>query len=433
MVYLKLGDSSEQSGMVSRCIRTNGEECEDTSAPEQRSFHTEHGKGLELYPESMSFGSEGTGSLILCDESGVELGSTGGIVLLAKGNISLDSKGSMDLSAMTQISVRSMLAYTSGFCVNDRFDYLSTKILLRGDDHRRYPPFEDAPVKGEFNYKLFFSNLFHGVEVVIEMTILAAIAEPAAPALMNGSISALVETLVIAAEDFESGNVRSAEEAEWLIDREAVYGTVTGAVFGAVGNAFGTTPVFENKVANTSFKALIMGSALSGTGIEFRKFETRSGLVPLSGKEAHDYIYNWKTIMLEFGGGAGASIISDGLDMVAERLIAESKTPLVEGGTDTGLFLPDEFYDKHLPSQVAPGTKYLPKYDEFGNVKQIKMYDDYGREIGWVDYTNHGYGDINSPDYHTVPHWHERIYNSQYRDGMKINHRTDINTPLGDK
>lgn len=104
-----------------------------------------------------------------------------------------------------------------------------------------------------------------------------------------------------------------------------------------------------------------------------------------------------------------------------------------KGGTDTGLFLPDEFYDKHLPSQVAPGTKYLAKYDEFGYVKQIKMYDDYGREIGWVDYTNHGYGDINSPDYHTVPHWHERIYNSQYRDGMKINHRTDINTPLGDK
>ncbi len=30
------------------------------------------------------------------------------------------------------------------------------------------------------------------------------------------------------------------------------------------------------------------------------------------------------------------------------------------------------------------------------------MYDDYGREIGWVDYTNHGYGNINSPDYHTA-------------------------------
>ncbi len=96
-------------------------------------------------------------------------------------------------------------------------------------------------------------------------------------------------------------------------------------------------------------------------------------------------------------------------------------------------FLPDEFYSKNLPNQVAPGTKYLPKYDEFGNVKQIKMYDDYGREIGWVDYTNHGYGNIGSPDYHTVPHWHERIYDAQNRDGMKVNHRTDINTPLGGK
>ena len=104
-----------------------------------------------------------------------------------------------------------------------------------------------------------------------------------------------------------------------------------------------------------------------------------------------------------------------------------------KSGTETDLFLPDEFYNKNLPNQVAPGTKYLPKYDELGNVKQIKMYDDYGREIGWVDYTNHGYGDINSPHYHTTPHWHEKIYNAQYPDGIKINHRTDVNTPLGDK
>ena len=104
-----------------------------------------------------------------------------------------------------------------------------------------------------------------------------------------------------------------------------------------------------------------------------------------------------------------------------------------KSGTETELFLPDEFYNKNLPSQVTPGTKYLPKYDEVGNVKQIKMYDDYGREIGWVDYTNHGFGNINSPHYHTTPHWHEKIYNAQYPDGIKINHRIDINTPLGDK
>ncbi len=104
-----------------------------------------------------------------------------------------------------------------------------------------------------------------------------------------------------------------------------------------------------------------------------------------------------------------------------------------EGVKETELFLPDEFYNKNLPSQVTPGTKYLPKYDEVGNIKQIKMYDDYGREIGWVDYTNHGYGNVHSSHYHTMPHWHEKTYNEQYPDGIKINHRTDINTPLGDK
>ena len=95
----------------------------------------------------------------------------------------------------------------------------------------------------------------------------------------------------------------------------------------------------------------------------------------------------------------------------------------------SGLFLPNEYYDgKKLPSQVMPGIKYLPKYDETGNIKQIKMYDDYGRQIGWVDYTNHGYSSN-----HTIPHWHEVIYDEQYIKGIIIDHRTNINTPLGNK
>ncbi len=52
---------------------------------------------------------------------------------------------------------------------------------------------------------------------------------------------------------------------------------------------------------------------------------------------------------------------------------ASYQNPASEGGKETELFLPDEFYNKHLSRQVTPGTKYLPKYDEFGNVKQIKF------------------------------------------------------------
>ncbi|WP_243896294.1 RHS repeat-associated core domain-containing protein [Paenibacillus sp. F411] len=89
-------------------------------------------------------------------------------------------------------------------------------------------------------------------------------------------------------------------------------------------------------------------------------------------------------------------------------------------------FLPDEAYGKNLPKFVEPGTKSLNKYDEFGNLKQTKYYDDYGREKGWVDFTNHGY-----PSNHSVPHWHEVQWNERYPiGGYKIDHRMDTNIPF---
>ncbi|WP_024347256.1 RHS repeat-associated core domain-containing protein [Lacrimispora indolis] len=93
---------------------------------------------------------------------------------------------------------------------------------------------------------------------------------------------------------------------------------------------------------------------------------------------------------------------------------------------ETETFLPDEFYNKNLPKHTTPGTKMLPKYDDYGNLKQIKYYDDYGREMGWVDFTNHGY-----PSGHTTPHWHEVEWNAQYPiGGYKIDHRMDSNPPF---
>ena len=92
-------------------------------------------------------------------------------------------------------------------------------------------------------------------------------------------------------------------------------------------------------------------------------------------------------------------------------------------GSGTESLLPDEFYHKELPKYVSPGTQSLSKYDQFSNLKQIKYYDAYGREIGWVDFSNHGY-----PQNHTTPHWHEVQWNSQYPiGGYQINHRLDSN------
>ncbi|KXA19000.1 hypothetical protein [Fusobacterium nucleatum] len=135
------------------------------------------------------------------------------------------------------------------------------------------------------------------------------------------------------------------------------------------------------------------------------------------------------------------SSVESATDMVVTPIVMKSVGTGISKGKEivnnykynsyrsSGLFLPNEYYDvKKLPSQVMPGIKYLPKYDETGNIKQIKMYDDYGRQIGWVDYTNHGYSSN-----HTIPHWHEVIYDEQYIKGIIIDHRTNINTPLGNK
>ena len=128
------------------------------------------------------------------------------------------------------------------------------------------------------------------------------------------------------------------------------------------------------------------------------------------------------TSTMYYGADRAVGAVSNG---IRGRRSSRQRIADNESGRETELFLPDEFYNKDLPKQVAPNIRSLPKYDESGNLKQTKYYDDYGREIGWVDYSDHGY-----PQNHSAPHWHEVQWNSQYPDGHKINHRLDTNPPF---
>ncbi|MBA4538769.1 hypothetical protein H1Z61_16960 [Bacillus aquiflavi] len=93
---------------------------------------------------------------------------------------------------------------------------------------------------------------------------------------------------------------------------------------------------------------------------------------------------------------------------------------------ETETFIPDNYYNNYrLPDRVSPGTTSLDKYDPLGNLKQTKFYDEYGRQKGWIDYTDHG-----RPDSHSAPHWHEYIFSEEFPLGKKINHRNDTNPPF---
>ena len=356
---LYIGNGDEAQGIATGCIRTNGSTCEGTGSPEKKSFRSEHGKGMDLYPQRMGLDGGETGKITFEDETGTTIESNGGLVLMAKEGIRLES--------MTGIAMQGISA----------------------SKYTGYPPYDDAPKEGEFDWEGFTRNLAIGLGVVAVCAIGAAISIATlgagsilAGAFIGAGIGALSTTAMKEGEEISTGNVRSAGER------------LAYAVFD-------DSMSWDEKWAYAFDPGQMVADFVTGVVIG----EILDGIMAAIQNRLRSIFANYDAAMRE----------------------------AFESGTEADLFLPDEFYNKNLPNQVAPGTKYLPKYDELGNVKHIKMYDDCGREIGWGDYTNHGYGDINSPHYHTTPHWHEKIYNAQYPDGIKINHRTDVNTPLGDK
>ena len=416
---LYIGNGDEAQGIATGCIRTNGSTCEGTGSPEKKSFRSEHGKGMDLYPQRMGLDGGETGKITFEDETGTTIESNGGLVLMAKEGIRLESMTGIAMQGMSDI----MALYSEGassLCVNGSVDMLGRRTSLAGIVYQGYDPFEDAPQKGEFDWGGFARNLAIGLGVAIAcvgLALIPGIGPIVTGALIGAAIGTFCQTVYKANEEWQSGNVRSTIETV----RDVVISAAAGGFTGACVVAFPVTVLFSGEI--------YAGVSLTG------RAAWALGDSSMNNEKKMAYIFDTKQMAVDFSIGALIGIIVPGA--VARKLVRDAERNMLkntcESGTETDLFLPDEFYNKNLPNQVAPGTKYLPKYDELGNVKQIKMYDDYGREIGWVDYTNHGYGDINSPHYHTTPHWHEKIYNAQYPDGIKINHRTDVNTPLGDQ
>ncbi|AIS61006.1 T7SS effector LXG polymorphic toxin [Listeria ivanovii] len=186
---------------------------------------------------------------------------------------------------------------------------------------------------------------------------------------------------------------------------------------------------------------------LSGEDLERKVNDSwKEGVNYLTGQKVTDasagvlrtsaYIASGKDIMDDTGLTDMALSAGFGIAAARNKLVIEEKTnfnktknavpeeELNDFATD--IFLPDEYYyNNRLPSRVEPGTKSLDKFDEFGNLKQTKFFDQYGRQKGWIDYTNHG-----RPETHSAPHWHEYIYNEEFPLGKKINHKFDTNPPF---
>ena len=233
---LYIGNGDEAQGIATGCIRTNGSTCEGTGSPEKKSFRSEHGKGMDLYPQRMGLDGGETGKITFEDETGTTIESNGGLVLMAKEGIRLESMTGIAMQGMSDI----MALHSEGassLCVNGSVDMLGRLAGISASKYTGYPPYDDAPKEGEFDWDGFTRNLAIGLGVVAVCAIGAAISIATlgagsilAGAFIGAGIGALSTTAMKAGEEISTGNVRSAGEALRDVGISAVSGFITGAI-----------------------------------------------------------------------------------------------------------------------------------------------------------------------------------------------------------
>lgn len=127
----------------------------------------------------------------------------------------------------------------SSLCVNGSVDMLGRLAGISASKYTGYPPYDDAPKEGEFDWEGFTRNLAIGLGVVAVCAIGAAISIATlgagsilAGAFIGAGIGALSTTAMKEGEEISTGNVRSAKEAFRDVGISAASGFITGA-FGA--------------------------------------------------------------------------------------------------------------------------------------------------------------------------------------------------------
>ena len=310
---LYIGNGDEAQGIATGCIRTNGSTCEGTGSPEKKSFRSEHGKGMDLYPQRMGLDGGETGKITFEDETGTTIESNGGLVLMAKEGIRLESMTGIAMQGMSDI----MALHSEGassLCVNGSVDMLGRRTSLAGIVYQGYDPFEDAPQKGEFDWGGFARNLAIGLGVAIAcvgLALIPGIGPIVTGALIGAAIGTFCQTVYKANEEWQSGNVRSTIETV----RDVVISAAAGGFTGACVVAFPVTVLFSGEI--------YAGVSLTG------RAAWALGDSSMNNEKKMAYIFDTKQMAVDFSIGALIGIIVPGA--VARKVASnEAKNPVLD-------------------------------------------------------------------------------------------------------
>jgi len=235
-VSLYCPNYDEKAAIAVNCVRTNGGSCGRMSTPSKRSFVTEHGKEMNLYPQEMSLvdADEGDilGAILMSDDDGISIVSKNTIAILALQDVAF-SAPIIEVSVVDGELELAKVVYSNSIVIcsvtmSNRYDFLSKLFShLEGWKLVSFVAYNDGPQLAEtddgFNWDLFgdiFGGAVIGLAVVgllaIAGVVVAAIAGVAATtALIGGACAfgmATVGTIAGGIVDYQSGEARPLEQ-----------------------------------------------------------------------------------------------------------------------------------------------------------------------------------------------------------------------------
>jgi hypothetical protein len=279
---LYLPDATGSGGVVTGCVRKNGDNCAKTGDPNIRYFGTEHGSELELSPTAINVvsGSKEPLKLSFDDATGVTMTSHRKLLLNAKDDISLYTPKRIRIHAQSQVLVKKLTAL-SGFSIENEYHLLGEHVAVLGRDRTEYAPYEDEPQEGEapkFDWGKLWGNVLAGLAVVAVVTLVAVatVATAGAGAVVIAAVAstaAISGTAAVAGKaisDIRRGEVSDVTAYMWDAFRDTTIGAVSGAVFGPFGGiwaSMGGRMTFQGMVgaAESIMRQAMDGEELSWT------------------------------------------------------------------------------------------------------------------------------------------------------------------------
>lgn len=286
-VSLYCPNYDEKAAIAVNCVRTNGGSCGRMSTPSKRSFVTEHGKEMNLYPQEMSLVNTDErdilGAILMSDDDGISIVSKNTIAIMALQDVVFSApiigasviNGELELAKV----VYSDSIVICSITMSNRYDLLS-KIFshLQGRELESFGSCNDDLKIVNTRDDLFvdaFGGAVIGIAVVgllaIAGVVVAAIAGVAATTAVIGGVCtcviAGVATGVGAYQDYKSGEVRPLDQRV----KDSIGWGITGFLFVTGAYAIkglqfvgGAAPIIGQLTATEMFGAIMGTGATVG-------------------------------------------------------------------------------------------------------------------------------------------------------------------------